>query len=356
MNEDTKLVSLTQEVSQLKGQLKKSYLKQGLFKALAIEMESWIVPIKPLPRVIDRADDSKITEHAVLHLSDEHADQVVEAHRVGFMEDFNFNVALCRAEKLIDTVIDWTTNKLPMHTFPVLHIFLNGDHSSGEIHGATSHSHHKNMFRNALSIAQMHSLMFRDLAPYFPKIKIYCTSGNHGRRSTKKNYYGPWDNWDYLVHETAKQLCADIPNIEFLIPESFSMNVIINGFGFHVCHGDDVRGWMGLPWYGLERKTRRLVSLHQSQGQKVDYFVFGHFHACSTTADLTGEMIVNGAFPATDPYSYDSFSGYRTPMQMFHGVHQKHGISWRLPVKIKDTKAEAKGPRRYKITLATPEG
>ena len=126
MNQDAKTVLLAQEVATLKSQIKKLYMKQGLFKALTIAMEEWVTPMKALPRVITRTDDTKIMEHAVLHLSDEHADQVVESHRVGFMEEFNFNVALCRAEKLIDTVIDWTQNKLPMHTFPVLHIFLTG--------------------------------------------------------------------------------------------------------------------------------------------------------------------------------------------------------------------------------------
>ena len=356
MKLDAKITQLSAENSELKRELKKRHMKDGLFKAVALAMEDWIVPLKPLPKTRFSPKPTHVQEHLVLHLSDEHADQVVEPHRVGGMENYNFDVALCRAEHLVETTLDWTTNKLPNHDFEVMHILANGDHVSGEIHGATQRSHFKNSFRNALAVGQMHALMIRDFASHFPTIKVYYTSGNHGRKTPKKDYYGPWDNWDYLVAETAKQHCADLKNVQFLIPESFSMNIFINGHGFHMCHGDDVTSWMGIPWYGLERKTRRLVSLHKSQGRNVDYFCFGHFHSCSTNADLKGEMLINGAWLATDPYSYDKFSGYREPMQMLHGVHQKHGISWRLPVRLKDTKVEAKGPRRYKVILANPEG
>jgi hypothetical protein len=71
-------------------------------------------------------------------------------------------------------------------------------------------------------------------------------------------------------------------------------------------------------------------------------------------AELKGETIINGAYPATDPYVYEGFSGYREPMQLIHGVHKKYGITWRLPIKIKDEISEKQGPKRYGAILAQP--
>lgn len=349
-----KIATLSTELKSVKAKLNAAAREEGIYQAIADDLDSMVVPLEPLPSIFE-PDQSAVEEHLVMHLSDEHADQIVNPAEVGGLENYNFDIALCRAEKYVKTIIEWI-GKLSNHTFPILHILSYGDHTSGEIHGACGHSQYRNMFRNSLAIGQMQALMIRDLAPYFEEVRIYCVSGNHGRRSLKKDFHGPWDNWDYLISEIAKLHCASHENVEFLIPNSFSMNIDINGWGFGMEHGDGVKGWMGIPWYGLERKTRRLVSLHNAVGKKVTYFVFGHFHALSTNADLKGEMIINGAWLATDAYSYNSFSGYREPMQLIHGVHSKYGITWRLPIKLKDPEQELKGPERYRVVLTDESG
>lgn len=341
------LSTLKSEITDLKKKLKGAVKQHGIFKAIVEELNELIVPLEPIERPPSLKEGKGIVEHFVMHLSDEHADEIVLPTQTGGLEAFDFNIALCRAETYIDSLIDWKNN-LSNHTFPVLHILSNGDHTSGEIHGATTRSHYRNMFKNCLAIGQMQALMIRDLAPHFPVIKVYCLSGNHGRRTPKKDFHGAHDNYDYLISEIAKLHCADLKNVEFTIPDAYSMNIEINGHGFGVEHGDGIKSWMGIPFYGLERKTRRLVALHNTFDKKISYFVFGHFHTMSSSADLKGEMIINGAWPATNAYSFESFSGYREPMQLIHGVHQKHGVTWRMPIKLKDVEREKRGPQRYK--------
>lgn len=347
-----RIALLQSEVSGLRKELKAARRKNGIFHAIVEELETAVFPLEPLDsKISGRQKKGKIEEHFVMHLSDEHADEIVLPHQVGGLEKFDFNVALCRAETYVDSLISWKES-LASHVFPVLHILSYGDHTSGEIHEAAGRSHYKNMFRNSLAIGQMQALMIRDLAPHFKDVKVYCVPGNHGRRSLKKDFHGAHDNFDYLISEIAKLHCANIPNVEFFIPDAFSINVLINGWGFGIEHGDDINSWMGIPFYGLERKTRRLVSLYNATSdQKISYFVFGHFHSLSSNADLKGEMIINGAWPATNNYSFSRFSGYREPMQLTHGVHERRGITWRLPIKLKDTEYEKDGPRRYKIEL-----
>lgn len=348
-----KIATLQSELRQLKKDLKLAQHQHGMFRALVDEMETMIVPMEPPEKWTDtRSKKGAIEEHLVMHLSDEHADEIVLPHQVGDLEKFDFGVALCRAETYIDTMLKWTQKTLTNHRFPVLHILAYGDHTSGEIHGAVTRSHYRNMFRNAIAIGQMHGQMIHDLAGFFQKICVYYVPGNHGRRSIRKDFHGAWDNWDYLVAEVARMYCGQMTHVDFAIPDAFSMNIDINNWGFAIEHGDGVKSWMGIPWYGLERKTRRLVSLHNSMGKQISYFVFGHFHSMSTNADLRGEMIINGAWPATNPYGYNEFSGYREPMQLIHGVHADRGISWRLPIKLKDDAREETGPSRYRIDLA----
>jgi hypothetical protein len=143
--------------------------------------------------------------------------------------------------------------------------------------------------------------------------------------------------------------CIDLPSVDFTIPESYSVNLDINGVGFNISHGDDVRSNGGIPWYGLVRRQKSLVALNSAYGRTpLRYFVIGHHHTSSSLSDINGEMIVNGAWLGTDSYSFNSFAGYREPVQLIHGVNPIHGITWKLGVKLR-TPGEKSGPKRYLI-------
>lgn len=344
------VLTMRDDLNQTKAALRVAQKNNAIYQALAEVIRETYEPLEPLSSepTWQREDKGVISEHLVMHLSDEHADQIVLPHRVGNLERYSLAQALARAERYVDTTLQFTQETLVNYRFPVLWVLAYGDHTSGEIHGITMSEYH-NQIRNSLAIGQMHALMFRDLAPYFQKINVVYVPGNHGRRSKKKDYEGAWDNWDYLIGETAKICCQNHNNINFLIPDSFSINLNINGHGFNVSHGDDIPSWNSLPWYGIERKTRRLVALHQSQGLKVKYFVMGHFHKASSLSDLDGEVIINGPWIATTPYIFERHAGFTEPCQWLHGVHQKYGISWRLKVHLRSKKQE---PERYQVVLA----
>jgi hypothetical protein len=193
--------------------------------------------------------------------------------------------------------------------------------------------------------------MYRDLAPYFENVHVVYVPGNHGRRTVKKDYHGAWENWDYMIAEVAKLWCNDIENVDFLIPNAWSINLDINGIGFNINHGDDVRGQMGIPFYGMVRRQSKLMALNNvTKGTRIRYYCLGHHHVCASLADLDGEILVNGAWTATDQFAYVGLAGYRTPTQLIHGVHPEHGVTWRLPIKLKHD-AERDGPQRYVVDL-----
>ena len=344
-------VHLRDELNYERRKLKAGARQKGLFAAIVEEMDGRITPFRPLPRAKKPKTKSNITEHAVMHLSDMHADQIVVPSECGGLEEYNFPIACARAERYVETVIEWTQDTLsPKFDFPSLTILSYGDHTSGEIHGHTQRSYYRNQFKNCFAVGQLQAMMFRDLAPHFKEVNVICIPGNHGRRTAKKDHHGAHDNFDYLIAEIARMHCADLDNVNFTIPNSWSINVDINGVGFNVSHGDDVRGWSGIPFYGMVRRQKGLIALGAHQGRRVRYFVMGHHHVAASMADVDGELLVNGAWTGTDAYAYNTFSGYREPCQWFHGVNPKHGITWRLNVKLKRD-GEQQGPKRYKVEL-----
>jgi transposase len=353
---ESEIVHLTDERNNARRQVKATAKTHGLFRAIADEMELHVKPMTSLPSLPLVQQGSKpnkvIEEHLVIHLSDMHADQIVRPIECGGLEEYNFPIAVARGEHYIDTILKWSQSTLAGNfVFPSATVLAYGDFTSGEIHGHTERSYFRNQFKNSLAIGQLQALMFRDLAPYFKILNVVYVSGNHGRRSIKKDYGGPQDNWDFLVAQAAQLYCQDISNIHFVIPEAFSINLDINGVGFAIAHGDDCRSTLGVPFYGLERRQQRIMALNGVQnGTRIRYYVIGHFHRPSSLAALDGEVLINGAWLATDSYAYNSLAAFTEPMQLIHGVHPKHGISWRLPVKLK-FEGEKKGPKRYKIDL-----
>lgn len=344
---------LRDERNAYRRELKEAAKHQGLFYALVDEMDKRIQPISPLPPARPKyRRDKAIIEHAVMHLSDGHHDAIVTHDDSGGLELYDFNISCARAERFIDATLKWTQETLgDQFIFPSLTVLAYGDHTSGEIHGAVNRSHFKNQFNNCLAIGQLHSLMFRDLAAYFDVINIIYVPGNHGRRSHKKDYHGAHDNWDYLVAKVAEMHCRGLKNVNFHIPNSFVANVSIDGVGFQIFHGDDVRSSLGIPWYGLEKRKHRMMALNNVQGRvPIRYFCCGHFHRPGSTTEVDGEMIINGAWPATDAFAFNAVAGYTEPSQLIHGVNQKYGITWRLPVRLR-CDYEQEGPRRYKVQI-----
>jgi len=350
MELEAEVIHLTEERNRERQKVKASAKSAGLFKAIVGEMEQRVTPFAALPPVLDFRRKAKITEHVVMHLSDGHHDQVVRPEEVGGLEDYSFPVSCARAERYVDTVVEWTQDTLvPKFYFPVLWVLAYGDYTSGEIHRACERSYYRNQFKNCLAIGQLHALMYRDLAAHFEQVHILYLAGNHGRRTPKKDYLGAQDNWDYLVAEVARLHCREMGNVHFTIPDAWSANLNINGVGFNVSHGDDVRSNLGIPWYGMVRRQKGLIALGAAAGaQRCRYFCCGHHHAASILSDVDGELLVNGSWVGTDAFAYNSLSGYREPSQWIHGVNAKHGITWRMNVKLRHER-EKQGPRRYLI-------
>lgn len=344
---ETKIFQLGEENAALKRQVKSLRSEDVIHKLLVKEIASGLKPMGKLPRKHVKVNHDVVEEDMVLHLSDMHGDEVILPHMVGNLENYNFQRCCVRAETLVNNLLQMKANLSGYH-FPNLWILANGDFSSGEIHDAQNHSAYGNIIKNCFAISRLLALMTRDLSQHFDNIYVACVPGNHGRRTKRKDYNSPHNSWDYMIYESWRLLSTAIPNISFSIPEAYSVAVNIRGFTFVVEHGDDINAWNGIPFYGLERKTRRLAALQHITNQKIDYYCIGHWHNASVLSNqANSETVVNGAWPATSPFVYNKMGLCGMPNQFLHGVGAG-GMSWRYRVPLR-SKDEGLGPQRYLI-------
>jgi len=343
------------KIKSLEAQRKNTLRYENAVDTIREVAAEYCAPMKALPSALNLGTAGKThTESLVMHWSDEHADQVVLPHRVNNLENYNLSVALRRAENYVQRTLDFAKNTLNNYNFPTLWILFYGDHVNGAIHGGTNESTLRNDFANAMAVGQLHALAIRDLASHFEQVKCIYVPGNHGRQAQYKEYAQALRNLDYLVGETSASLCRELTNVEFLIPDSYSVNVEIEGYTFNIAHGDDINAVAGIPWYGIERRNRRLQSIHSAKNQTIHYKVMGHWHTAVMMQNTVGESIINGSWKATDEYLYNKGGYYAEPVQWIHGVNEKHGVTWRLPVQLR-SKDDINGPHRYRVKFASQD-
>jgi len=157
------------------------------------------------------------------------------------------------------------------------------------------------------------------LAAEFPRVEIYCVSGNHGRIGKKGDHSGV--NFDYLFYRALKSALSRQENVKMYIAESPSMLVRHGDFHFLLNHGDNARGWNGIPYYGLERMFRRM---HDLFGVRIDVELIGHHHQASNLSD---RMIINGCLPGGSELSINRMGVSSRPSQKIYYFHPEHGIN-----------------------------
>jgi predicted phosphodiesterase len=352
---EEKLIRLQDENSKLKQEAQEGKRSSSLFKDISEVIES-VKPFDYIPKYKEPNKNSKIKESGVLILSDSHADQIIKAERTQGLEEFNFHVACKRAERIVDTTISHLTENMTNYSFKTLYILALGDFVSGAIHGAKEHSEWKNDIKNALATGELFAQMVLELSEKFENIVMVCLSGNHPRKSIKKDYRGSQDNFDFLVAQHVKtrlKNLIDCKKLTMIIPDAWSTIINIEGYNFVLSHGDDIRSFGSLPLFGIERKTRRLTSVNAVHGLVPNYFIFGHYHTQTALANITGEILINSAWTATDEYALESLGAFNEPSQTLFGVHEKYGKTWSLPIKLrtKNWRVEEQKPTRYKIDL-----
>jgi hypothetical protein len=297
-------------------------------------------PVK-IPTLSKRKE--AVEETLVVLLSDGHHDQVVRAEEVNGLENYNFPITLRRGERFVDTILKFAKQTLVGYDFNRLVLLSLGDSTSGEIHDAERRSAFGNQFKNSLAIGAFHAAIIRDLAGHFPQVDVVCTSGNHGRRTTRKEYAGgAHNNWDYMCNRVAQQHLINQPNVSFDIPNSWDTIVDIEGFSFHCSHGDDVAASGGNPWNGLQtlHKTNSGIHRGSDQGQPfcdakaIDYYCIGHYHTLGSVDGNGVGYLCNGAWLGTDQYAYQSLRVAGRPQQLMFGVHKDHGKTWSLPIHL----------------------
>jgi hypothetical protein len=291
-----------EEVQELHRQLKekdnilRNYRKEhGKLEVFFRQVADSAPKISPLPiKYTPTKKKSKATAVAVAQTSDSHMGAVQDYDEV---EGLNvFNPDICRARNIGFTkgFINYFEVQRNAYNINELHWLFTGDLVSGDIHGELLVT---NAFPTPVQVveaAKLHALQVAMAASYFDTIHVhFLVADNHSRLTRKPQASeAGLNSFNYIVGMMMKEMLAAHGNVIFNIYPQTEKVVAINGIQYLLTHGHTIQGWMGVPWYGIERKvgkesTARLAAIMREQQdvilKKMKEIGFhklchGHFH------------------------------------------------------------------------------
>jgi hypothetical protein len=180
------------------------------------------------------------------------------------------------------------------------------------------------------------------------KVMLCAVPGNHGKVGGKKSGATPATmSWDWLMVEFLKLRLANHPIDVFANEPGGALLFESMGHTFLHIHGQEVRGWGGIPFYGFTRFDGRAIRM---SGQIFDYCLSGHIHQPAIIPNGSGgEYIVSGDWVGANNMSGQITAASR-PQQRLLFVSEKWGLSENVPIYFAET-ARPK-PRIY--STSTP--
>lgn len=167
------------------------------------------------------------------------------------------------------------------------------------------------------------------LQEHFEEVEVYAVRGNHG--SVRR--YGAEDtNWDTIIYDAVKLQLAQQPRITINVErDRFYMLPKVYKFTFLIQHGDNIRSYLNIPFYGQIRMANRMRGAIPG---RFHYVVYAHFHtsAVYNWNDIT--VLLNGCFVSDDQWVLKRMGMSSDTSQLLVGVHPRKGLTWRYKIHL----------------------
>lgn len=191
-----------------------------------------------------------------------------------------------------------------------------------------------------LFVAELLTQFIASVSPLYEAVDVFMVIGNHGRVSKAHHRL---DNWDYFayqfVYERFKPYFGGAPKEGVNIYPSLATRCLyelaeIPGMTHCIGHGDDAKGWMGIPYYGIDRNVRLLSDLYDRPIHLQEY---GHHHRRgSVEMPNAKRWIVNGTLAGASSYSVERLATASLPSQMLLVLHRDHGVISEETIYVED--------------------
>lgn len=278
--------------------------------------------------------EPKFTPHSfVLQWSDLHAGEQVFLDQMGGVNEYDWGIMLRRHDQIIRAIESFKRNR--PYPIPELVIAMGGDMVTGDIHDELKITNEKVIMETALDLGMDGARFIERLVPLFERIRVYGVTGNHGRTTRKPTAKNRFDNYDWMVYHLLKLQLANYPSVEVTIPKSAYAWFEVQGQTCFMLHGDGIPTNMpGIPWGGVQRRTRELERQFEAITGGIDHFLVHHFHQPNVVDNK--RIIVNGSVKGPDEYSIQKYGAGSPASQNLLVFHPRRGMTEWIPLELQE--------------------
>lgn len=310
--------TLKTRVEQLKVQIGN---EEDFFLALS----ECIKELKPQAlKYIPPTTPGKVTHpvSAVIQFSDWHIGEVVDADEIEGFNAYNYEIATYRIRNIVSKFIDWVNTNRATMVINECVVICNGDMITGGIHQELEVTNEFTVPEQVTKASELFCLACSLLATAFETVRVeYVTADNHSRLTQAYQFkQGGKNSFNYIVGWISEQLLKKHKNIKFNLHPVIKQLVQIQNTKYLVQHGHGIKGWAGLPWYGIERQNSKEAQARMMTDRGFHKMILGHFH----TPINTPEFIMGGSLSGMTEYDRGCGRSGK-PCQVGWMVHPKYG-------------------------------
>jgi hypothetical protein len=159
----------------------------------------------------------------------------------------------------------------------------------------------------------------RYLLANFDTVTVEAVQGNHGRIG-RKGMFGPEDNSDRMVYRVINLMLRDEPRLTFNMADPIGERAWykiaeIGNYKALLIHGDQIRGSMGFPWYGLGKKVHSWGSGGLGSDSDFQDVMMGHYHSLARVPLNHRSAWANGSTESTNTFAAETLAAQSRPTQ-----------------------------------------
>lgn len=269
--------------------------------------------------------------------------------------EFNLEIFDQRMKRWMDAVTRSMLDYKTSHVINELVIILGGDLVEGEdIFAGQAWQLEVDPAMQTVLFVRRWASGLKDLIQFVKeeigvrRLMLVAVPGNHGKVGGRKKGATPKTmSWDWLASEWLRDALRAEPIDTFGIEPGGMALFRTAGHLFLTIHGDEVRGWGGIPFYGFTRFDGRAIRL---TGVLYDYLLCGHHHQpASIPTGSGGEIIMSGDWVGGNNLSGQLVAASR-PQQKLLFVADKYGVTEHIPIYLEESRRPE--PHIYESGLA----
>lgn len=326
--------ALKSRIKQLEGRLQAQASEEALageIRSKIIGLRAAVADVEPPDWTVEPRKNVEAPGVPTLLLSDFHWGEVVKAPQLMNKNRYNLAIAKERLRTVVNTAEDLLRIISPKMDYPGIVVPLGGDMISGNIHEELAATNEINTMPTVLDLYGELVAVIERLADTFGQVFLPCVTGNHGR-DTQKIWHKDrhHTSFDWLLYCFLAKRFEKDKRVRFLIPDGPDAYFRIYHHRYLLTHGDQFRGGDGMigalgPIIRGDHKKR---SRNAQIDMEYDTMAIGHWHQ-----DIfLRRLIVNSSLKGYDEYAYNNNFPFEVPSQQLWLTHQKHRITFRMPV------------------------